>query len=121
MEKDSYSRSEVLAARDGPPERGPVCDKCGARIPVFEDLSEADEQRVRRLISEHQHLKAMAELRAATGSSLPWAKAWVLHNRNPNPLKAPTSCPYCGMPLRTSLASSVVFADETGTTLSPLT
>src|ERR671926_504667 len=101
MGKDSYSRSEVLAAGDKLPERGLFCNECGARIPVFEDLSDADEQRVRRLISEHQHLKAMAELRAATGSSLPWAKLWVLHNGKP---KEPTPCPYCGMPLRTSLA-----------------
>lgn len=109
MEKDSYSRSEVLAARDGPPERGPFCDQCGARIPVFEDLSDADEQRVRQLISEQQHLKAMVELRAATGSSLLWAKLWVSHNGKPNPLKEPTPCPYCGMPLRTSLAKQCRF------------
>ena len=104
VEKNSYSRSEVLAARHKLPERGPVCHECGARIPVFEELSQADEQRVRDCIRENRHLSAMQELRAATGCSLGWAKLWVQHNGRPKPSKLPTPCPYCEKPLRTSLA-----------------
>ena len=109
MEKTSYSRVEVLAAGDKLPERGPLCHECGARIPVFEELSEADESRVRQCIRENRHLMAMTELRAATGCSLIWAKLWVQHNGRANPAKEATPCPYCGMPLRTSLAKQCRF------------
>ena len=109
MEKNSYSRSEVLAAGDKLPERGPLCHECGARIPVFEELSEADERRVRQCIRETRHLMAMEELRAATGCSLEWAKLWVQHDGRPKPTKEPTPCPYCRMPLRTSLARQCRF------------
>ena len=76
MEKDSYSRSEVLAAKQKLPERGPLCHECGAKIPVFEDIPEDAEQRVRQCIRENRKLMAMIELRAATGCSLEWAKLW---------------------------------------------
>jgi len=104
MKKNSYSRSEVLAAGHNLPERGPICHDCKARIPVFEDLSEADEQRIRQCIRDGRHLMAMQELRTATGCSLEWAKLWVQHDGRPKPAKEPTPCPFCGMPLRTSLA-----------------
>lgn len=109
MEKDSYSRAEVLAAKGEWPERGPLCHECGARIPVFEDFPEADEQRVRQLIRENRRVMAMFELGDATGCSLTWAKLWVNHSDGPKPAKEPTPCPYCGMPLRTSLAKQCRF------------
>ena len=54
MEKNSYSRSEVLAAAHALPERGPLCHECGARIPVFEELSDADEERVRQCMRDNR-------------------------------------------------------------------
>lgn len=109
MEKDSYSRAEVLAAQDELPERGPLCHECGARIPVFEDIPEAAEQRVRQLVRENRRVMAMFELREATGCPMVWAKVWVNHSDGPKPAKEPTPCPYCGMPLRTSLAKQCRF------------
>ena len=109
MEKISYSRSEVLAAGEGLPERGLYCDNCKARIPVFEDLSEIDEQRTRQHIREHQYITAITELRAATGCRLLWAKLWVQHNGRPYPAPETAPCPYCGMPLRTSSAKQCRF------------
>jgi hypothetical protein len=105
MKEKPYSRAEVLAAGHNLPERGPLCHECGARIPVFEDLSEAAERRVR----ECSPFMAMLELREATGCSLVWAKIWVNHPTGPKPAKEPTPCPYCGMPLRTSLAKQCRF------------
>jgi predicted amidophosphoribosyltransferase len=104
MGTESYSRTEVLAAGNALPERGPLCHECGARIPAFEELAEADERRIRQLIRDGRSLMAMEELRAATGCSLPWAKLWVQHGGRPKPAEEPTPCPYCGEPLRTSLA-----------------
>ena len=101
--------SEVFAAGDNLPERGPLCHECGARIPVFEELSEEDERRVRQCIREGRRLMAIEELKQATGCSLRWAKLWVYHNGRPNPAKEPTPCQYCGMPLRTSLAKQCRF------------
>jgi|GEM_PF-3369126 len=109
MEKNSYSRAEVLAAGNTLPDRGPLCHECGARIPVFDDIPEAAEQRVRQCIRENRHLMAMIELRYATGCSLPWAKLWVQHSAGPKPARKETPCPYCGMALRTSLARQCRF------------
>jgi hypothetical protein len=104
MEEKAYSRDEILAAGNNLPERGALCHECGAKIPVFAELNEADERRVRQLIREGRPIMAMAELRVATGCSLPWAKLWVQHEGRPKPAKEPMPCPYCGEPLRTSLA-----------------
>jgi len=109
MEKNSYSRSEVLAASHALPERGLFCHECGAMIPVFEELSDADEERVRQCMRENRYLMAITELRAATGCSLTWAKLWVHHHGRPYPAKQTAPCPYCGMPLRTSLAKQCRF------------
>ncbi|MDQ3816425.1 MAG: hypothetical protein M3362_01890 [Acidobacteriota bacterium] len=86
------------------PERGASCHECGTKIPTFAELAESDEQRIRQLIREGRSMMAMEELRVATGCSLPWAKLWVQHEGSPKPAKEPTPCPYCGEPLRTSLA-----------------
>ena len=109
MDKMSYSRAEVLAAGNGPPERGPICHECGARIPVFEDISEAAERRVRQCIRENRPVMAMIELKEATGCSPAWAKLWVQHSSGPKPARKTTPCPHCGMPLRTSLAKQCRF------------
>jgi len=100
-----YTREEVLAAGDSFPERGLLCHRCKTKIPQFKDLSERDESRIRQMIRENRRMMAMAELRAATGCSSRWARIWVYHEGRPKPLENETvSCPYCGMPLRTSLA-----------------
>lgn len=105
MEEEAYSREEVIAAGDSFPERGLVCHRCETKIPQFRELSAHDEIRVRLLIRNGRHLMAMEELKAATGCSLRWAKIWVVHEGIPKPLENEvTPCPYCGMPLRTSLA-----------------
>ena len=101
MHEDApYSRQEVAQYTDKPPERGLLCPKCGARIPEFGDLSDSDRFRIRQLISYQQRMLAIAELRAATGCSLDWAKLWVYHSGQPET----SPCPYCGKPLRTPLA-----------------
>ena len=79
MEKNSYTRAEVLADRDKLPDRGLLCDLCRATIPLFEDLSDADEQRVRQSIHEGRRITAVGHLREVTGCSLRWAKLWVEH------------------------------------------
>src|SRR6185503_12010729 len=103
MENDAYSRAEVLAAKAGFPERGPVCDRCRTRIPQFSDLSKRDEERIRQLIRDGRAMTAIQELRVATGCSHQWAKIWVTHKGSPRPSdKATAPCPHCGEPLRTS-------------------
>jgi len=109
MEKNSYSRSEVAAAGNNLPERGHLCHECGAVIPIFEELSDADESRVRQCIREGRPLMAMVELQAATGCSLAWSKLWVQHDGRPKAAKESTPCPFCGLPLRTSLAKQCRF------------
>jgi len=105
MDETPYTREEVLAAGNTFPERGLVCHRCKVTIPQFKDLSERDESRIRQTIRENRRMMAMAELRAATGCSLRWAKIWVSHEGRPKALEDLTApCPYCGMPLRTSLA-----------------
>jgi hypothetical protein len=109
MDETPYTRDEVLAAGNNLPERGLVCDRCHATIPVFGELSEKDESRIRHLIRNNQKFMAITELRAATGCSLPWAKLWVTHEGRPNAAEATTPCPHCGSPLRTSLAKQCRF------------
>jgi hypothetical protein len=109
MDETPYTRDEVLAAGNTLPERGLMCHRCQAVIPVFADLSEKDESRVRSLILNSQIMMAMAELRAATGCSLPWAKLWVYHEGRPKAAETTTPCPFCGSPLRTSLAKQCRF------------
>jgi len=58
----SYSREEVIAAGSNWPTRGLLCHECGRYIPVFEDLSEEDEQRVRQRLQQNR-FTAMKELR----------------------------------------------------------
>ena len=109
MGSDAYSRDELIAAGDRLPERGPLCHECGMRIPRFAELGEAEERRVRQLIRQQRPLMAMAELRSATGCPVSWAKLWVQHDGRAKPAREPAPCPYCGKPLRTSLARQCRF------------
>ena len=105
MAEEPYTRAEVETAGREWPDRGPLCPHCGLRIPQFAELSEVDERRVRELIREFRWIMAIAELEAATGCPLHWAQLWVEHAGRPKPdLKRSAPCPFCGMPLRTSLA-----------------
>jgi hypothetical protein len=105
MSEEPYTREELLAAGDSFPERGLFCPRCRTVIPQFKDLSEHDESHIRQMIREDRRMMAIAELRDATGCPLRWAKIWVYHEGRPKPLENETApCPYCGMPLRTSLA-----------------
>ena len=113
MDNESYSRDEVLAAGDSLPARGPLCHHCNIKIPQFRDLSEADERRIRQLIRDDRRIMATQELKFATGCSLRWAKIWVLHKGRPEPLaNVVAPCPYCGKPLRTSLAQQCRFCRQ---------
>jgi hypothetical protein len=110
MENEAYSKAEVRAAEAGFPDRGPICDHCKTRIPQFSDLSEQDEMRVRQLIRDGRPVMAIEELRVATGCSIQWAKIWVTHRGSPRPSEEDTApCPYCGKPLRTSMARQCRF------------
>jgi hypothetical protein len=105
MNDDPYTREEILAAGNLPPDRGLLCHRCEATVPQFKDLSDRDESRIRQAIRENRRMMAIAELRAATGCSLTWAKIWVYHDGRPKALEDETTpCPYCGLGLRTSLA-----------------
>jgi hypothetical protein len=105
MNETPYSREEVRAAGNAFPERGLVCQKCKTIIPQFRDLSEKDKTRILTLIRDNRKIMAIWELRAATGCSIIWGKIWVEHSGKPEPLENEIlPCPYCGKPLRTSLA-----------------
>jgi hypothetical protein len=104
-EEAAYTRRELLIAGTGFPERGLLCHHCGHRIPQFKEWPESDERRVRQLIREGRQLMAISELRASAGCPLLWASLWVVHDGRAQPSeKESAPCPFCGMPLRTSLA-----------------
>ncbi len=86
------------------PTRGPVCPKCGARIPQFADLIEEDEALLRKLILEGRKIMAMHELRDRVHCPITWAKIWVSHGGRPDAIGTTAPCPYCGKPLKTALA-----------------
>jgi hypothetical protein len=112
MERAAYSTEELLAVGDSLPERGLLCHECQSIIPQFADLSEPDARRIRSLILQARQGMAVKELRAATQCSLGWAKIWVTHSGYPKPAKEPLPCPYCGKPLRTSLAKQCRFCQR---------
>jgi tRNA(Ile2) C34 agmatinyltransferase TiaS len=101
MADEPYSRAEVLAACDEFPDRGPLCYHCKTRIPVFQELSVNDAERLIELTRAGEPILAMGELRSITGCSIRWSKIWVLHEGKP---KMPTPCPFCGKPLRSAQA-----------------
>jgi hypothetical protein len=83
LRANGYSRAEVLALGKAFPTRGELCHHCGLRIPIFAELSNATQRRIRALIREDRPIMAVQELRAFTGCSLPWAKLWVQHAGRP--------------------------------------
>src|ERR1044071_3109263 len=99
-----YTRIELESLPDGFPERGPVCPRCGAHIPQFAELNDADKFRIKMLILNNQKILAIEELKAATGCSTRWAKIWVLHSGETSAINMSVPCPYCGKALRTALA-----------------
>jgi hypothetical protein len=104
-EEEAYTRRELLNAATGFPARGLPCHHCGHRIPQFKEWAANDEERVRGLIREGRRLMAISELRASTGCPVLWADLWVAHDGRAQPAEEGIApCPFCGMPLRTSLA-----------------
>src|SRR5262249_6827483 len=104
LNKEGYTREDLDSIDSSDfPERGLLCPSCGARIPVFLDLSEEDEKRLKALADEDL-LEAMFELRRLTGCSLGWAKTWALHPHGPKEKEPPAPCPFCGSGLRTKEA-----------------
>jgi len=104
LRADRYSRAEVLALGKTFPTRGELCHHCGLRIPVFAELSNASQRRIRALIREERLIMAIQELRAFTGCSLPWAKLWVQHAGRPRALRPGPPCPFCNKSLENSRA-----------------
>jgi len=103
--KNGYTRKELLDAGNSLPKRGRACHHCDAIIPEFTELAETDEKRVLYLIQQNRSMMAIEELQQATGCPLSWAKVWVQHRGRPRPREnGDTPCPFCGEPLRTSLA-----------------
>jgi hypothetical protein len=88
----------MLASAGRSPQRGPVCRRCKKHVPQFEELSRADEARIRELIAQERPGTAMQELKAATGCPTRWAKIWVIHRGQPNEFDGPP-CPHCGKAL----------------------
>ena len=110
MDGAPYTRREVLEAGDAFPERGPMCPKCGTRIPQFVELTGAVEAMLRDLIDRGKKVEATFKLREATGCSLRWAKIWVIHGGVPNTTGEPkVPCPHCGEPLRTAQSKQCRF------------
>lgn len=106
MTTDAYTREELLRAGEATfPERGPLCPRCGTRVPQFAELPEDAERRVLAHIHEGRLDLAVAELRRATGAPERWAKIWVQHEGKPMPhaYDGPP-CPYCGEALRSASA-----------------
>lgn len=99
-----YTRAELKGVGDSLPTRGPVCPRCNQHIPQFVELSAEETVRIRTLIVNGQKALATAELRAATGCPLTWAKLWVLHSGRPDSVDTTAPCPYCGKPLKTARA-----------------
>jgi len=102
---NSYNSKELGNIGDGEfPTKGLYCGKCKTWIPLFDELDEETESRIRKLIREQQNIMAMRELQSLVGCNQRWAKIWVLHAGKPTPEYPGIPCPYCSKPLRTSLA-----------------
>jgi hypothetical protein len=86
---------------------GKPCFHCGARIPRFLDLKDAEMIRIYNLIRSDRQEDAVDALVTAIGCPVSWARIWVAHPTGPRrPLRrwAGPPCSYCGLPLRTMLA-----------------
>ncbi len=103
MSEKPYTRAELAEAADGRwPDRGIKCECCGTFVPEFEDFPDAARSRVLALIREERHMLAQAELMAATGAPVRFAKIWVIHGGQGRPRFPGPPCPHCGAPLPSS-------------------
>lgn len=107
MENQKYTREELESFGNGFPDKGLFCKKCKTFVPQFEELSESDAVRIKRLAHSQSSL-AMQELKYFTGCSERFAKIWVLHEGKPEVIYD-YPCPYCSKPLRTSEAKQCRF------------
>lgn len=100
-----FTRKEIVAEKDGFPSRGDYCPSCRVNIPVFAELSNEDELRVRALGSDRK-IDQIRLLREITGCGLRWAKIWVSHPDGPQQagFKDNAQCSYCGGLLRSAKA-----------------
>jgi hypothetical protein len=102
---ETYSKDELAKVRDDEfPSKGLFCKKCETWIPVFDDLDQESESRIKKLIREQKNIMAVKELQYIVGCNHRWAKIWVLHSGKPTPEYPGPPCPCCGKKLRTSLA-----------------
>ncbi len=100
-----YSQEELKNVGDSEfPKRGLYCPQCKTNIPLFEDLDDKDESRIKELIRNDRSLSAIEELTSATGCNDRWAKIWVIHKGKPSAEYPGPPCPHCGKPLRTTLS-----------------
>ena len=104
MNDKPYSRKEIENFKDLFPDRGLFCPKCKTFIPQFADLNDEDKHRIKELILNGRNIMAIKELESITGCTTRWAKIWVNHSGKPTPEFPGPPCPYCGKPLKTSLA-----------------
>lgn len=80
-----------------------TCGHCGAVIPVFQNLSQVDADRLRQIIASGGAMHAINELRAITGCDITTAKCWVEHlGKVQDRFFRTAPCPFCGEPLRAS-------------------
>lgn len=107
---EPYTRAEIAQLGDVLPARGAMCPKCRAVIPRFVELDPAMETRLRELWRSSRPMAAVAELRAATGCTVRWAKLWLQHPHGPemHAWSKGGPCWYCGEPLRSPLARQCV-------------
>ena len=101
-----FSREEVENAGNGFPSRGIFCEKCNVNIPIFEELSDEQAAKIRK-IANGDKLEEMRLVREATGCSIRWAKIWSLHENGPQrkrEYRGNAKSPYCNARLRTDRA-----------------
>jgi hypothetical protein len=79
MSDAPYTRRELEEAGATLPTRGYQCPQCGACVPQFAELTEAETARIGRMIHDEPAL-AGAEVCAITGCPEAWAAIWVQHN-----------------------------------------
>ena len=105
MKKPSRSRNEHGEINKGSSKKGEFCRKCKTFVPKFEQLSENEENKLRKMSVEYP-VQTMLELKEITGCSLGSAKTWVHHKRE---AEIAEPCPFCGKTLRTPAAKQCRF------------
>lgn len=100
-----YTREEILRENDNFPSRGIYCPKCKTNIPVFAELTNKQEVKIRNKANGNVP-EAIRLLREKTGCGVRWAKIWALHPNGPQEagFEGDAKCPHCGGRLRTPKA-----------------